>query len=226
MYHVQLQGAQQLYQQPQFNRLQLLEYITVSVVVVLLLFLVVGFVVLLGVSLYKEGMEGLGKKIDKPLVLGSNGILLGVLDGISEYLSIHVFWVRSIFTIGGVIFFDLPVVVLIYSVLYLYMRRVTNNFICAYQGGPDEPDNTNGNITDQYVHLHDEQEYADEVAYVDDLEAQVDEDLIKQQAQAHTIPPRTFQAPVPKGINRNITRKLEQLNEQEDEQAQDEEGEE
>lgn len=111
------------------DALSLTEYIAMNVMGVILALLVIGVFVLFMVAAYREVLERMGKHVHKPLILGQDKIFLGVLSGIGETFNLHSLVVRILVIVIGLWLFDIPLIALFYGVLYLIMKRNTDEFI-------------------------------------------------------------------------------------------------
>lgn len=115
------------------NALSFTEYIALNVMGVLLAMLLFVLVILVGVAVYREVLERMGKHVHKPFILGQDKIFLGVLSGIGETFNTHSLVVRILFIVFGIGALDLPITALAYGLLYLIMKRNTDDFVEYYQ---------------------------------------------------------------------------------------------
>lgn len=115
------------------NALSFTEYIALNVLGVLLAMMLFVLVILIGVAFYREVLERMGKHVHKPFILGQDKIFLGVLSGIGETFNTHSLVVRILFIVFGIWILDVPITALAYGLLYLIMKRNTDDFINYYQ---------------------------------------------------------------------------------------------
>lgn len=206
------------------NAVSFTEYIALNVMGVLLAMLLFVLVILIGVAVYREVLERMGKHVHKPFILGQDKIFLGVLSGIGETFNTHSLVVRLLFIVFGIWALDLPITALAYGLLYLIMKRNTDDFVEYYQEELNDDTEVNycsmcGKPIAECVcgDTEDEWETTEEVDGVDtdiDIEdlAQDTEDDHKQEEVRREHPYYATNR-----TNRNISDRIKKANEQEDE---------
>ena len=206
------------------NAVSFTEYIALNVMGVLLAMMLFVLVILVGVALYREVLERMGKHVHKPFILGQDKIFLGVLSGIGETFNTHSLVVRLLFIVFGIWALDLPITALAYGLLYLIMKRNTDDFVEYYQEELNDDTEVNycsmcGKPIAECVcgAKEDEWETTEEVDGVDtdiDIEdlAQDTEDDHKQEEVRREHPYYATNR-----TKRNISDRIKKANEQEDE---------
>lgn len=109
-------------QNGQLQAVPLLELIQTSIVLLLVLFVLGVVLVLGGLYVFKWLLTLIGEEADKPLTLGKNKMVKGVLSGIAESMSTSPTALRIAYFLLAY-YFGLPTFAVVYTVLYLYMRK-------------------------------------------------------------------------------------------------------
>lgn len=210
------------------NALSFTEYIALNVMGVLLAMLIFVLVILIGVAFYREALERMGKHVHKPFILGQDKIFLGVLSGIGETFNTHSLVVRLLFIVFGIWALDLPITALAYGLLYLIMKRNTDDFVEYYQEELKDGTEVNycsmcGKPIAECVCGEKEDEWVttEEVGVVDsDTDSDLDiEDLAKDKEDDHKQAEVRREHPyyATNRTHRNLSDRVKKANEQEDE---------
>lgn len=200
------------------------EYIALNVLGVLLAMMLFVLVILIGVALYREVLERMGKHVHKPFILGQDKIFLGVLSGIGETFNTHSLVVRLLFIVLGVWALDVPITALSYGLLYLIMKRNTDDFVEYYQEELNDDTEVNycsmcgkpiaecvcGETEDEWV-TTEEAEGVDPDLDIEDLAKDTEDDHKQEEVR------REHPYYATNRTNRNISDRIKKANEQEDE---------